>query len=189
MKRIAVAGATLALVLSLAGPATAAPSRVTDPDAPRSLPAEGPVQVTWDDPAQFSEIRRSGNRWEAERGNWVHDLAEYLRDAAEDTLLPGQTMKVHITDIARAGNYEPGRGPQLDDVRVVRDLYPPRLSFRYVRYGANGQVVDEGERTLSDLGFLTGSAPLGTDPLRYEKRMIDRWESQTRRDGREVSAR
>src|SRR3546814_5481788 len=102
------------------GVAWAGPSDVTDPEAPRSLPADGPVDVRWTDPAQFTEIRRSGNRREARRGDWVHDLAEYLRKRASDRLPDGQRLEVTITDIARAGNYEPWHGINADSIRFMR---------------------------------------------------------------------
>src|SRR3546814_8485015 len=65
------------------GVAWAGPSDVTDPEAPRSLPADGPVDVRWTDPAQFTEIRRSGNRREARRGDWVHELARSEEHTSE----------------------------------------------------------------------------------------------------------
>ncbi len=158
-------------------------SKVTDPKQPRSLPDEGPVSVSWTDPAEFSEIRSSGNRWEAERGDWVQQLAEYARTSAAKQLAPGQKLEITITDIQRAGRYEPWRGPNMQNVRMVRDIYPPRLSLNYTLYGADGQVLAQNERKLSDPGFLMGSAPLNeTDSLRYEKRMIDDW---ARRDLRQ----
>ena len=41
---------------------------------------------------------------------------------------------------------------------------------------ADGKVVAEGERKLSDPRYLMGIQPLNdSDPLRYEKRMIDSW--------------
>ena len=56
-----------ALAFAFAAPAGAA-TRVTDPDYPRSLEAEGPVAVSWDDPASFTEIRHSRDRFDASRG-------------------------------------------------------------------------------------------------------------------------
>ena len=39
-----------------------------------------------------------------------------------------------------------------------------------------GTVVGEGERKLSDFAFMLGASPSGdSDPLRYEKRMVDSW--------------
>jgi hypothetical protein len=180
----------LLAALMLAGTASAASRRVTDADAPRSLPADGPVTISWSDPAEFTEIKRSLNRWEAERGNWVVDLAKYMRQRSQDSLLPGETLDIHITDIARAGNYEPWRGLWLNDVRMVRDIYPPRMSFTWRKLGPDGQVIDEGEQKLVDMAFQMGTQPLNSDPLRYEKRMVDRWVQRDLRDrNRDVSLR
>lgn len=165
------------LIAATAAGTTAARTRyVTDSDAPRSLPAQGAVSVHWNDPAQFTEIKYSRNRWEARRGNWVEQLAIHLRERAQKRLPPGQQLDVNIIDVQRAGNYEPWLGIRYDDVRVIRDIYPPRITLAFKRIGADGRVIAEGERKLSDLGFLTGSTPVGShDPLRYEKQMIDRW--------------
>lgn len=158
------------------GAAWAGPRTVTAADAPRALPAEGPVQVQWTDPGEFSELRQSRNRWEAERGNWVVKLAEHLRKQADKQLPAGQTLAVTITDIKRAGDYEPWRGPRLDDVRFMRDIYPPRISLQFTLTGAGGQVLDQGERKLVGSGYLHGNPrPSDTDPLRYEKQLLDDW--------------
>ncbi|NZA25616.1 DUF3016 domain-containing protein [Luteimonas sp. SJ-92] len=159
--------------------ATAADARVrnvTDPEAPRALPDEGRVGVAWTDPAQFTEIRHSNNRWEARRGDWVRQLAEHLRDGTETRLPPGERLEITITDIRRAGNYEPWNGVQMDRVRVMREIYWPRISLEFRRLDAAGAVIEEGERQLSDTGYLYGaSATRRTDPLRYEKSLLDRW--------------
>jgi len=167
---------TAVAVLALASlSAFAASTRVTDPNLPRELPAQGPVSVSWTDPAQFSDIRSSHNRWEAERGNWVHDLAAYLRKEAEKDLKPGQTLEVHFTDMHRAGEYEPWHGPSADHIRIMKDIYPPRLTFDFTLRDADGRVVDQGQRKLTDTSYLMGASPMDRDPLRFEKRMIDQW--------------
>lgn len=174
--RLAIALATCLVVATAAAPAAARIQNVTDADAPRSLPDEGAVSVRWQDPAQFSDIQHSGNRSEARRGDWVRELALHLRARAQRRLPPGERLEVEITDIQRAGNYEPWRGRSFDDVRVVRELYPPRMTLTFKHLGADGQVIAGGERKLSDPGFLLGPSPgLSSDFLRYEKSMIDRW--------------
>lgn len=170
---------SICLVFALALVATAADARVrnvTDPDAPRSLPAEGPVSVQWDDPADFTELKFSGNRWEAQRGNWVFQLAEHLRKEAEKRLPDGERLEVSIHDIDRAGSFEPGRGIHLDRVRIMRDIYPPMVSLTFTRYDAAGNVVAEGERRLRDTMYLSNvSITRSHDSLRYEKQLIDDW--------------
>lgn len=176
MKLAHLAFACLIAATSL--PALAASSRVTDPNLPRALPAQGPVSVSWTDPAQFTDIRNSTNRWEAERGNWVHDLAAYMRKEAAKDLRPGQTLEVHFTDMDRAGEYEPWHGPSADHIRIMKDIYPPRLTFDFTLRDADGRVVDQGQRKLTDMSYLMGARPMDSDPLRFEKRMIDQWASR-----------
>ena len=182
---------SLPLLLAAALTAIAAPvlarSDVTDPDQPRSLPDGSPVLVHWSDPATFSDLRHSGNRWEARRGDWVEQIATHVRRRAERELAPGSTMDVTIRDIRRAGMYEPWHGPQLDHVRIIKDQYPPRIDLDFVLRDADGAVVAEGSRELRDMGFLSRpGATMRSDALRYEKQLIDDW---LRRELREPVAR
>ena len=90
--------------------------------------------------------------------------------------LRNDQLELTIVDVDRAGDYEPWRGVHYQDTRIVRDIYPPRMTVQYKRYDGSGALVAEGERKLSDLGFLLGPNPINSsDPLRYEKRMIDSW--------------
>lgn len=162
--------------LLAAGSAAARSSDVTDPDLPRSLPEQGPVSVQWTDPAQFSDIRLSGNRREARRGNWVRDIAEYLRKRATARLPQGDRLEVTITNIDRAGDYEPWRGMQRDSIRYMRDVYPPRIDLDFKLVGADGSIRAQGSRKLADISYLMRSTRIGdTDSLRYEKQLIDDW--------------
>jgi len=94
---------------------------------------------------------------------------------AERVLPPGDRLDVTITDIKLAGAYEPWRGSRYDDVRIVKDIYPPRIDLKFVLSGADGRVIAEGERKLRDPGFLTRTIANTSDPLRYEKRLLDEW--------------
>jgi hypothetical protein len=158
------------------GSVAAAPRTVTAPDAPRALQADGPVSVKWDDPAKFTELRQSSNRFEAERGDWVQQLARYVQTSAAKPLQPGQTLDVTLVDIKRAGDYEPWHGPRGSDIRIMRDIYPPRITLQYTLKDASGRIIDEGDARLSDSGYLHNiGLKSDTDPLRYEKRLIDDW--------------
>ncbi len=155
---------SLVTLLALTSP----PLRAADDTAAR-------VTVAWPDVATLSETKEShGRGWQ--RGEaWLVELRKHVVRVAERTLPPGDRLEVTFTDIKLAGSFEPWRGPQLDDVRIVKDIYPPRIDLRFVRRGADGQVVAEGERALRDPGFLTRSIANARDPLRYEKRLLDEW--------------
>ena len=138
----------LALALAAAGCASAGQDMLAA-DAPRALPESGPVSVRWNDPATFAELRYSRNRWEAERGNWLTDIAEYLRKRAAAQLPAGERLELTITDLDRAGDYEPWHGIQHQDMRIVRDIYPPRMSLRVRHFDATGALGSEGEAPVS----------------------------------------
>lgn len=188
MKRFLSVPFAIALVACMSAlpmHAASAASDVTDPDAPRALPADGPVRVQWSDPAQFADIRQSRNRSEARRGDWVREIAKYVQQRAALKLPPGQTLDVTITDIKRAGDYEPWHGAMSDSTRFVRDIYPPRIVLTFRQTDAEGRRVAEGERRLTDLTFLRmGSSLSSTDTLRYEKRLVDDWLRKEFRDQR-----
>jgi hypothetical protein len=149
--------------------------KVTDAGAPRSLPAEGPVDVRWRDPETFAEIRNSHNPTESRRGDWVTELAGHVRKRAAGRLAPGERLDVEFIDIDLAGDFEPWRGISMDDTRFMREIYPPRITLSFTRTDAAGAVVAQGERRLVDAMYLGGPGGSDNDMLRYEKRMLDQW--------------
>ena len=176
----------LGLTLAMAGSAVAG-NTLLSKDAPRALPDNGPVSVAWADPATFTELKASGNRFESAQGDWLIQLAKYMRKQADKQLAPGNKLELTIVDIQRAGRYEPWHGLDRQNIRMIRDIYPPRMTVKYRETDANGAVVAEGERKLTDPAFMVNSGMINdSDPLRYEKRMIDSW---LRRDFNRTAAR
>ncbi len=176
----------LGLTLAMAGSAVAG-NTLLSKDAPRTLPDNGPVSVAWADPATFTELKASGNRFESAQGDWLIQLAKYMRKQADKQLAPGNKLELTIVDIQRAGRYEPWHGLDRQNIRMIRDIYPPRMTVKYRETDASGAVVAEGERKLTDMAFMVNSGMINdSDPLRYEKRMIDSW---LRRDFNRTAAR
>ena len=100
-------------------------------------------------------------------------LREHLVREAAARLPADQVLSIWITDVDLAGQYEPG-GHR--DVRIVKEIYPPRIELRFRLARADGTTVKEGTRTLRDSGFLSSGGPVDrTDNLRYEKVMLDHW--------------
>ena len=88
----------------------------------------------------------------------------------------GCKLAITFTDIDLAGDFEPWHGPRTDDIRIVRDLYPPRLALTFRVTDADGRVVQEGRRELRDLAFLFKlPSVFRDDPLRHEKALLDDW--------------
>ena len=81
-----------------------------------------------------------------------------------------------VTDVDRAGNFEPWRPYPMREVRIIKDIYPPRIDLRFRLLDADGKTIREGTRKLRDPGFMSDSINTSSnDTLRYEKALIDRW--------------
>lgn len=158
--------AALALTAAIAGCAS----------VPRASAPNPHVKVSWDNPANFTDTRTNMCRNRFKPEEWLGQLARYVESRADRVITDGQRLNVTITDIQRAGQCEPWRGPQFDDVRIVKDIYAPSISLHFRLTDANGQVVSEGDRTLRDAAFLHhGSLLNPNDSLRFEKRLLDQW--------------
>ena len=89
---------------------------------------------------------------------------------------PVYNVSFTITDIDMAGDFEPWRGPQFDDIRIIKDIYPPRIDLAFRLVDAEGNVAKEGKRELRDTAFLMRiTMGTQTDTLRHEKQLLDDW--------------
>jgi hypothetical protein len=154
--------ATLAILAGIAATGTAA------------LADAAPVSVAFVEPETFTDIGDRDIPSPRVREAWLNELRRHIERRAASLLPAGATLAVTITDIDMAGGFEPWRraGP---DVRIVRDVYPPRIDLRFVLADAQGTVLREGERKLRDLAFLMRPTLHPTDPLRHEKALLDDW--------------
>ena len=62
-----------------------------------------------------------------------------------------------------------------DHIRMVREIYPPRMELEFRLIDVGGKVVKEGKRRLQELGYLMTLSLPTSDPLRYDKSMISDW--------------
>jgi hypothetical protein len=146
-----------------------------------ATPAESSVSVTYVNPKQFTENRMYGRQDRFNRVDYLAQLKAYLIKQGQAVLKPGQSLHVDITDIQLAGAYEPWRGPRWDYVRMMRDIYPPRIDLDFKLVDQDGNVLREGKRVLRDPGYLYSGAGLPATegaPLYYDKALLRRWLSR-----------
>jgi hypothetical protein len=134
------------------------------------------IEVNFFEPSNFTDIGDSRNASEASRRADLDQIREYLVEQSRVFIPEGQRLEVTFTDIDRAGDFEPTRGPNWNDVRMVREIYPPRMDLTFRLVDASGNIVKEGKRELRDMNYLMKLNPIGqTDPLRHEKSLLDDW--------------
>lgn len=141
----------------------------------------GPVTVEFPGAERYTDVRDRWVRTTPERNLNLKALRRHLEKAAARRLPPGETLTVRFTDIDLAGDYNtPLTGPG-QDIRVVTELYPPRLAFDWERRSADGAVIASGSEALRDFGFLSHGAQRRNERLAFERRLLDGWLQQTLR--------
>lgn len=132
------------------------------------------VQVIYVHPEKFVDLKDAYYPRDAARQAYLDELERHIRRRAGTRVPDGQQLTVRVSQIDMAGSFEPWRG-HAGHVRIVRDVYPPRIDLDFVLSAANGKVVKSGARKLRDLSFLGRPGLYGTDALRYEKALVDDW--------------
>ena len=146
---------------------------------PASAAAEtrvlGYASVAFFEPEKFTDVRDS-YQGDVSRTTYLEQLRDHLLEQAKYYVPEGHTLAVTITDIDMAGDFEPWLGPRWMDVRIVKDIYPPRIDLTFRLTDAAGQVVKEGRRELRDLAFLMKiTMAFRDDSVRHEKALLDDW--------------
>jgi hypothetical protein len=61
------------------------------------------------------------------------------------------------------------------DIRLVKEVYPPRIDLDFRLTRADGSVEREGRRELRDAGFMWSQSPHTRETLSFEKGLLDAW--------------
>lgn len=143
---------------------------------PPALAADrGPVTVEFPGAERYTDIRDRWVRTAPDKNLNLKALRRHLEKDATRRLPPGETLTVRFTDIDLAGDYNtPLTGPGRD-IRVVTELYPPRLKFDWERRSAEGAVIASGSESLRDFAFLSHGAQRRSERLAFERRLLDQW--------------
>ena len=142
---------------------------------PALAAAQPVVEVKFGDLAKFGDLRVSVGTTDQERQHLADVLKRHIEAAAPARLPPDMRLAVTITDVDMAGEYPPVTGPLSRDIRLVKDVYPPRIDLDFRLMRADGSVEREGRRELRDAGFLWSQSPLTRDTLAFEKGLLDAW--------------
>jgi hypothetical protein len=133
----------------------------------------GNVTVKFHEADNFTDVRESfgGNASQ----QYLDILSQHLQRKASALLPPGQKLTVTFTDIDLAGDFLPMKS-SMQDIRVIKDIYMPRMSLSFQITDADGNVIKEGARRLTDLNFMNNLGLIGRNqPLYYDKALLDDW--------------
>ena len=158
----------LSILLGLAGVAVAGPVS-SNPER------NSRISVTFISPERFTDVSRRRYASERERDGILRELAATMQRSAGEYLRDDLRLEIAVKDVDLAGDFEWWRRSHFDDVRIVRDLYPPRMNIGYRLRDARGRLVKQGEDRLSDQNYLFGTVLTDSDPLRHDKKLFRDW--------------
>jgi hypothetical protein len=147
-----------------------------------SKSATSRINVSFDHPENFTDVKDRALPTDKGRDEILSNIRNFMMDQADRILPAGDSLRITFTDIDLAGDFEPQRGPQWDDVRVVKAIYPPAFNFSYTVTDASGKVLKEGTEHIRDMTFDTRITFDRGDPLHYEKDILDDWMRNTLRN-------
>lgn len=155
--------AGLVLSASFATPTFAAPA-----------PTPDNVIVTFQNPDTFSDVLE--NHQNTTSTYFLNELQECIIKTASRRLATGQKLLITVTDIDLAGET---RFNQPEQIRVMREIYTPRVKLKFQLLDPEGKVLKEGERSLVDRDYLMlAQRPGSSEPLFYDKQMLKDWITQ-----------
>ncbi len=138
--------------------------------------ADGPVKVEYLKPETFTDVKERNFNTPPDKNQHLLQLKSWLETEAAKHLQPGQNLQITISNIDLAGDYTPGSNAAGNDIRIIKDLYPPAMSLNFALKAADGSVINSGERKLRDSGFLMHSSSTSrSSELEYDKAMVKRW--------------
>jgi len=136
----------------------------------------GEAKVTWQNPEKYTDIR-SGNQSQKSMLKSIDKSFGKEFSELASKLPAGYQLLVTVTDLDLAGEVDPIPSRMMDQIRVLKDLYFPRITFDYQILSSGGVSVLEAKAlTLKDMQYLSGTrSTRSSDSYYYERKMIRDW--------------
>jgi hypothetical protein len=139
----------------------------------------GVVKVEWQDPSRFRDIKTSSGIQSRYEERLFDSLTKELDKNAQRVLKDNQTLELVVTDLDLAGDMRPTFGAaSVSELRIVKDLYPPRMTFTY-RVLEGSKVIMIGDEKLIDMNFLHHVGMSKNSTAEYESKMLADWLKKT----------
>ncbi|MEE2001900.1 DUF3016 domain-containing protein [Alkalimonas sp. MEB108] len=134
------------------------------------------LTLTFQEPEKFTDIRPANESRARFRERTLASFERIFQEFAAE-LPEGYQWQVTVTDIDLAGDVNPMYTRSGQDIRMVKDIYSPRVAFTHELRDGYGARVAGGDENIRDMGFLQSPRMVGPrhQELRYEYTMLKRW--------------
>lgn len=111
------------------------------------------VTVKFVEPATYTDFKTSRLESKSDREALMAEFRDNIQRVAGRYVSKGHHLELRFHDIDMAGDFEPSANPNLQDVRIVRAIYPPSIVVGYTLKDSDGNIVASGKRRETDLAF------------------------------------
>lgn len=135
----------------------------------------GEAKVNWQQPEKFTDIRPGNETRDGFQTRVFSNFSQMFSELAKK-LPDGFQLEVTVTDLDLAGDVNGVSAMRARDIRIIKELYWPRMSFSYTLKDANNSIVASGKEDLKDMNFMSriGIAS-GNSSFNYEETMLRDW--------------
>ncbi len=134
------------------------------------------VEVKWTNSDKYSDIDAGEEHRKHFKERTFKSFEKHFAKLAK-SLPENQKLVFDITNIDLAGDVHHGG---MNRIRVVKDIFFPRIEFTYQLLNADNTVVKSEKVALKDMSFLMHSGlKYRNQSLGYEKEMLDDWFKDT----------
>lgn len=134
------------------------------------------VTIQYANPEKFTDFSIYGRDYRWSASYFANEISRDLRPMLKRKF-PGSMLTLRFTDIDLAGSSRTsGRGGR--DLGVVRgEMTPARMSFDFLFQDGTGRTLTKGSTRITDTSHHSSllRSQSGSEPLFYEKRMLEKW--------------
>lgn len=137
------------------------------------------AEFEWVAPEDFTDVRPATESRKKYRNRVMMQLEKHVNKLAAE-LPESQTIKLRFTDIDLAGDVKYMVGPNNSTIRVIENIYSPRLKFDYEVIGADKTVIISGSENIRDMSFMDNiRSRHSSESFIYEKNILTEWFEET----------
>ncbi|MDO6620269.1 MULTISPECIES: DUF3016 domain-containing protein [unclassified Shewanella] len=141
---------------------------------------DGVVKIQWQEPKKYRDLKTANEVKSRFQQRFFDTMTKNINKEAEKILKPEQKLEMVVSDVDLAGDLRPTFGAtSASELRIVKDLYPPRMTFSY-SITEGEQVIMAGDEKLVDMNFMYGThSTRNQKPFEYETKMLEDWLKKT----------
>ena len=142
--------------------------------------SESAIKVEWFQPEKYSDIRPSNESKAMYRKHVMESFNKFWLKLSEK-LPKGYQLALTIKDVDLAGDVNPLYRVDNRDIRVIKDMYFPKITLDYQLKDASGAVIDTAKDVkIKDMNFMSSvGLRYSSQEFGHEKNMLEKWFTKT----------